>query len=242
MAQNIYDNPEFFAGYSQLERSLSGLAGTPEWPALRALLPDLCGRRVADLGCGFGWFYRWAREQGAVEVSGYDLSDRMLGRARSMTADGAITYAPADLEMLELPEATFDLVYSSLAFHYLVNLDRLLEQVRRSLAPGGRLVCSVEHPIFTAPTQPGWRVETDGRKVWSLDGYQVEGPRVTDWLAPGVVKQHRTLSSYLNLLIRLGFTLLHVEEWQPSEAQIAARPEWAEERERPMFLLLSALR
>ena len=41
MAQNIYDNEAFFAGYSRLPRSIEGLDGAPEWPALRALLPEL---------------------------------------------------------------------------------------------------------------------------------------------------------------------------------------------------------
>src|SRR3546814_13707297 len=50
MAQNIYDRPDFFAGYCRLERSRRGLDGAPEWPAVRALLPDLAGRRVLDLG------------------------------------------------------------------------------------------------------------------------------------------------------------------------------------------------
>ena len=40
MAQNIYDNPAFFEGYAQLPRSVQGLDGAPEWPALRAMLPD----------------------------------------------------------------------------------------------------------------------------------------------------------------------------------------------------------
>ena len=41
MTQNIYDDEEFFAGYSRLRRSVEGLDGAPEWPALSALLPDL---------------------------------------------------------------------------------------------------------------------------------------------------------------------------------------------------------
>lgn len=52
MAQNVYDRPEFFTGYSQLGRSLHGLAGAAEWPAIRAMLPDLRDLRVLDLGCG----------------------------------------------------------------------------------------------------------------------------------------------------------------------------------------------
>ena len=72
MTQNIYDDPGFFAAYRQLRRSVEGLAGAPEWPSLRALLPDLTGLRVVDLGCGFGWFCRWARESGAAHVVGLD--------------------------------------------------------------------------------------------------------------------------------------------------------------------------
>ena len=56
MTQNIYDNPEFFEGYSRLSRSVEGLDGAAEWPALKALVPDLRGLRVVDIGCGFGWF------------------------------------------------------------------------------------------------------------------------------------------------------------------------------------------
>jgi hypothetical protein len=41
MTQNVYDDPEFFAGYSRPGRSVEGLAGAAEWPALRALLPDM---------------------------------------------------------------------------------------------------------------------------------------------------------------------------------------------------------
>ena len=154
MTQNIYDNEEFFAGYSRLRRSVEGLEGAPEWPALRALLPDLRGCKVLDLGCGFGWFCRWARQQGAAHVLGIDVSNRMLARSRAATADPAITYTRADMEQLELPAEAFDLVYSSLALHYVKNLSGLMSQAYRSLVRGGILVFSVEHPIFTAPAQP----------------------------------------------------------------------------------------
>ncbi len=43
MTQNIYDDPEFFQGYSQMNRSIGGLDAAPEWPALKALLPSLHG-------------------------------------------------------------------------------------------------------------------------------------------------------------------------------------------------------
>jgi SAM-dependent methyltransferase len=140
MTQNIYDDPQFFEGYGRLPRSVAGLDGAPEWPALRALLPDLHGRKVLDLGCGYGWFCRWARENGAVDILGIDVSEKMLARAAATTQDKAIRYQRADMEQLELPAAAFDLVYSSLALHYVKDLERLMAQVHRSLAPGGSLV------------------------------------------------------------------------------------------------------
>ncbi|HTZ79039.1 MAG TPA: class I SAM-dependent methyltransferase [Stellaceae bacterium] len=242
MTQNIYDDDAFFAGYSRLPRSVEGLAAAPEWPALRALLPPLAGLRVLDLGCGFGWFCRWARESGAAMVLGIDVSERMLARARAETSDAAITYARVDLERPELAPAAFDLVYSSLALHYIAALDGLLAAVHRALVSGGRLVFSVEHPIYTAPSAPGWSTDAAGRKSWPVDGYLDEGPRSTDWLAKGVIKQHRTIAGYVNLLLRAGFTLARLEEWGPTAEQIAARPNLADEHRRPPFLLIAAQR
>jgi SAM-dependent methyltransferase len=242
MTQNIYDTQTFFDQYSQLDRSIEGLGGAPEWPALRALLPDPRGLRIVDLGCGFGWFCRWAAEQGAAHVRGLDISEKMLARAAATNAHATITYIRADLERLDLPEASFDIVYTSLALHYVEDLAGLVKNVHRAMVAGGHLVFSIEHPIYMASMHPRWLVDRDGGKSWPVDHYLVEGQRTTDWLAKGVVKQHRTIGTTLNLLIQTGFTIAHVEEWCPTDEQIAANPELAEERERPMFLLIAARR
>ena len=240
MTQNVYDDAAFFAAYSQLPRSVHGLDAAPEWPALRALLPNMRGLRVLDLGCGYGWFCRWARESGAAHVLGVDVSERMLARARELTEDAAIAYRHVDLERLTLPANSFDLVYSSLALHYIGDLDRLLSGVHRWLVTEAPLVFSAEHPIFTAPSLAEWSIDGCGRRTWPLDRYLEEGPRSRDWLMNGVVKHHRTLGTYVNLLLRLGFALTHLEEWGPTDTQIAQQPELAAERQRPMFVLLAA--
>ena len=240
MAQNVYDRPDFFAAYDALPRSIEGLAGAAEWPALRAMLPPMAGLRVLDLGCGFGWFCRWAREAGAVNVLGVDLSRRMLARAAEMTRDEAIRYERADLDSYRPPAEAFDLAFSSLALHYVVDVDRLFAAVRAALAPGGRLVLSTEHPILTAPPAQQWTSGPDGGPVWPLAGYAREGERRTDWLAPGIVKQHRRVATTLNALVDAGFVLERMIEWAPSPNDVAAHPEWEREMERPMFLLLSA--
>jgi SAM-dependent methyltransferase len=240
LAQNVYDRPEFFDGYSRMDRSVRGLDGAPEWPAIQMLLPELRRKRVVDLGCGFGWFARWAMTQGAAQVLAVDLSENMLSRARAETADPGVRYLRADLESLELPEETFDLAYSSLALHYVEGFGRLVGDVFQALVSGGRFVFSIEHPIFMASTSPGWLTTDDGGRTWPVDHYAIEGPRITDWLAKGVRKQHRTLGTTLNTLIDAGFAIRRVVEWSPTPEQLAAQPSLADELDRPMMALVAA--
>ena len=239
MAQNIYDDEAFFAAYAQLPRSVGGLNGAAEWVSIQEMLPDMRGLRVIDLGCGYGWFCRWSAEAGAAQVHGVDLSAMMLERAVADTNDDRITYEQRDLDSLELDPGQYDLVYSSLTFHYLVDLDRLFRQVHASLSPGGAFVFSVEHPILLSPRHQAFVDGPAGHPVWPLDGYLIEGERITDWLAPGVVKQHRTVATYVNTLIGAGFRLDRLVEWGPSDEQIADVPEWATEVDRPFLLLAS---
>ena len=242
MTQNIYDDPAFFDGYSRLPRSVGGLDAAPEWPELRAMLPEVRGRRIVDLGCGYGWFCRWARAAGAADVLGVDVSAKMLERARSELADPAITYALADLETIELPVDRFDLAYSSLTLHYIADVARLMREIHEALVPGGAFVFSTEHPIFMASRNAGWQLDADGRRTWPVDSYYDEGTRTTEWFTPGVVKYHRRLATTLNHLIAAGFTIARVEEFVPTPEQIAADPSLEKERERPMFLLVSTRR
>lgn len=242
MAQNIYDNPEFFSGYSQLPRQVHGLDGAPEWPAIQAMLPDLAGRRVVDLGCGFGWASRWMREQGAASVLALDLSENMISRARAYTADPKIDYRMADIEIVELPAATFDLAYSALTFHYVKDFQRLAQMLHQALTPSGSLVFTIEHPIFMAASHPHWIKDEDERMTWPVNRYSVEGERRTEWFAKGVLKYHRTIGTTLNTLIKAGFTIQAVEEFAPSAEQIRANPELKDEVERPMMLLIAAVR
>lgn len=244
MAQNVYDQEQFFNEYCKLPRSEKGLEGAEEWPTLRGLLGGLHDDRILDLGCGFGWFCRWARENGARQVRGIDISQNMLTRARAATAsDSAITYEVGDLDTVSLPNVpSYELVYSSLAFHYLSDLSSLFEKIYECLVPNGRFVFSVEHPIFTAPLTPSWDRDdnADGPKSWMLNSYAEEGPRVRDWLAKGVRKQHRTIDTYVSLLLKTGFVITALKEWMPTREYIEAHPEWVGERSRPLFLLLAA--
>ncbi len=110
------------------------------------------------------------------------------------------------------------------------------------LPAGGRFVFSIEHPIFSAPTVQAFRDGENGTRFWPLDNYLIEGQRSTNWFVDGVLKHHRTIATYLNALIAAGFTLSQIVEFGPSDAQLANDPRWIDERHRPQFLLVAAVR
>lgn len=80
--QNIYDNETFFEGYRKIRENEVNANKLFEIPALLSLMPDLRGRKVLDLGCGFGEHCKYFMEAGADHVTGIDISEKMLAVAK----------------------------------------------------------------------------------------------------------------------------------------------------------------
>src|SRR5690606_10462188 len=132
---------------------------------LRTMLPPMAGLRILDLGCGFGYFARWAVEQGAAHVTGLDLSEKMLAEAGKNCAGLPVTLARADLETADFGTDQYDLVFSSLAVHYLADFDAFLARVRKAVRDDGRFVFSMEHPVFAARANPEFVTDATGHQV-----------------------------------------------------------------------------
>ena len=242
MKENKYDDPRFFEKYSQMARSRKGLAGAGEWRELEKLLPDFHGRRVLDLGCGYGWHCQYAAGHGAASVLGTDISQKMLETARERNPGPSIEYRQAAMEDLRFPDGTFDVVLSSLAFHYVKEFGPLVQNISRWLTPGGSFVFSVEHPVFTAYGSQDWYYGPNGEILhFPVDNYYLEGPREAVFLGERVTKYHRTLTTYLDTLLENGFRLARVVEPQPPENMMDL-PGMRDELRRPMMLLVSAVK
>jgi SAM-dependent methyltransferase len=242
--QNVYDDQSFFSGYQQMERFGSGWDKAMEQPSFLALLPDVLGQRVLDLGCGVGQLALHLAQQGAAEVIGVDVSARMLGLARSERTYPRVTYQLQAIEEVEFSPERFELVVSSLAFHYVQDYASLVRRIAAWLVPGGTLAFSTEHPIYTArlPTN-GWVVNEQGQRTgWVIDDYSDEGVREENWFVEGVRKYHRPMSTLLNNLIDAGLRIDRVMEPAPGEERLRDHPQDVDERRRPMFLLIRATR
>ncbi len=240
--QNIYDNPTFFEGYSRLRERAVNANNLFEIPARMALLPDLAGKAVLDLGCGTGEHCAEYARRGAAKVVGIDISEKMLAVAREKNADPRVEYRRLPMERVGELEGPFDLVVSALALQYVEDFASVVAAVYNLLKPGGRFVFSQENPINTCfTTGERWTKDAAGNKLWAnVSNYSVDGVRESTWFVDGVKKYHRTFSSVINALADAGFIVEKLVEPYPDEAMAREYPDYADLLHKPDFLLVRA--
>lgn len=238
--QNEYDNELFFKEYAKMSRSTDGLNAAGEWHQLKPLFPDLTGKTVLDLGCGYGWHCKYAEDMGASSILGIDISHKMIETAKARNAGNSITYHLCGIEEYEYPEETYDLVVSNLALHYIEDLEPVFKKVHQTLKQNGTFLFNIEHPSFTAGVNQDWIYKEDGTPAyWPMDDYYYPGERHTRFLGCDVVKYHHTLTQILMGLIDSGFEIKAVIEAEPPEDMMDI-PSFKDEMRRPMMLLVKA--
>lgn len=241
MGENKYDNQNFFDKYSQMARSIYGLQGAGEWHTFKKMFPNLEGKSVLDLGCGYGWHCKYAVENNAKEVVGIDSSEKMLGKAREINNDVKIEYMNSSIEEVVIKKDYFDVVISSLVFHYIKDFNSVCKKVYDGLKDDGDFVFSVEHPIFTAEGKQEWYSDDAGDIMhWPVDNYFIEGKRTSNFLGEEVIKYHKTLTTYINTLLKCGFEIKEVIEPMPPKEMLEEIHGMKDELRRPMMLLISA--
>jgi malonyl-CoA O-methyltransferase len=111
-----------------------------ERPETEALVGDVRGQRVLDLGAGIGHYAGWARARGAKVAVALDVTAEMLARAPrpSVVADAA---------RLPFGPESFDLVVGALLISFVKDRGRILREAARVLRPGGSLVLSDLHEV-----------------------------------------------------------------------------------------------
>jgi SAM-dependent methyltransferase len=87
--------------------------------------------RILDIGCGGGWTTFLLGERGH-DVRGLDLHDGAL--------DVDVPYTKGDATALPFPDASFDVVAMYQTLEHVAEPERALEEARRVLQPGGRLI------------------------------------------------------------------------------------------------------
>jgi len=182
------------------------------------MLGDIGSLQVCDLACGEGFLSRLLAAQGA-NVTGVDLSVNLLQHAERQSKGLAIEYIRDDARSLaRVDDASFDAVVCNMALMDIPDLDATMLSVHRVLKKGGKFVFCVLHPCFETPFDDGnppHEVDNEGNLIAiRVTQYREEGKWFSD--SSGVRGTlgsiHRTLSTYLNGLIRGGFAITEISE------------------------------
>lgn len=143
----------------------------------------------------------------------------------------------SSIEDWNYPEASFDLVVSRLALHYVENVEECFRNVYKTLVPGGRFVFSVEHPVLTSCNRS--KEGSKRRADWIVDNYFETGERNYPWLGSTVVKYHRTVEDYFAAVQKAGLMVKSLRESRPSPSQLD-HEEYVRRLRIPLFLFISA--
>lgn len=238
---NTYDDKHFFEEYCRL-REGENYNDTLETPAMLSLLDSVDGLRILDIGCGFGKTSALLSDMGAQYVLGTDISERMVAKAEREYGRRNVEYRVLPAEDISEIGKEFDLVWSSLCFHYVNDLEQLLRDIHSILRGKGTLIFSVEHPLSTASYDGYYTNGPEGWTGYHLSDYGMEGERRSTWFDTEIVTYHRMMSTILNMLVRSGFDVEHVLEPLPDDAAIKRLPRMIREYQKPSFVVFKAVK
>jgi SAM-dependent methyltransferase len=196
--------------------------------------------RVLDVGCGEGQVSRLAARSAAL-VAGIDPTWGQIEVAAER--GGGPVYARSGAGALPFRTGTFDAVVACLVFEHIRDVDDAIGEVARVLAPGGRFLFFLNHPLLQTPNS-GWiddQVLDPPEQYWRIGAYLVEDETV-EQVEKGVFIPfiHRPLHRYVNAMADNGLLVERMEEPEPPPGFLSRAEEYAEAATIPRLLFLRA--
>jgi len=209
-------------------------------PAFFDMLPSVDGLKGLDIGCGEGNNTRLLAERGA-RVSAIDISKVFIKHAQERENEQplGIDYRVASAVELPYADASFDFAASFMCLMDVPETEKVLSEAFRILRPGGFLQFSIEHPCYNTPYRRNLRDENGATYALEVGGYfETMDGEVPEWIFGSLPRDkrknykpfktprfRRTVSEWLNLLIKTGFLLEEVREPRPGDATVKECPD-----------------
>lgn len=150
MTQQVYSTANYGGTAPEnYERYFVPSIGAPVAKDLIRIAALSPGERVLDVACGTGVVTRMAAEAlgPAGTIGGLDVNPGMISVARAAAPAGAnIDWYETSAEAIPLPDDAFDVLLCQMGLQFIPDKLAALKEMRRILAPGGRLVLSVPGP------------------------------------------------------------------------------------------------
>ena len=196
--------------------------------------------RVLDVGCGEGQVSRAvARLPGVDSVVGVDPTWAQVQAAARR--GGGVKVGRAAAAPLPFLSGAFDAVVACLVFEHVEAMDAAVTEVGRVIAPGGRFLFLLNHPLLQTPGS-GWIDDTIlEEQYWRIGPYLLEDNSLEEvekdvWI-PFI---HRPLSRYVNAMAGAGLYVTHMEEPAPPPGFLARAAEYRDAATIPRLLVLRA--
>ncbi|WP_057762755.1 class I SAM-dependent methyltransferase [Cytobacillus praedii] len=173
------------------------------------LFREMKNKKVLDVGCGSGHSLLYMANKGAGELWGVDFSQSQINTAKETLSglDAQLFCSPMEKE-IGLPKLYFDYVYSIYAIGWTTDLQITFKLIHSYLKQEGSFIFSWDHPLYAHITSKDGEISLTGsyqnEEVVTYETFKGED-------APMVIHK-RKLSTYINELIKAGFTIDSVIE------------------------------
>lgn len=208
-------------------------------PSFFEILPDIKGMRGIDIGCGEGSNTRLLAKQGAI-IEAIDIAPVFIEKAKALEKEYplGINYSVASATQLPYQNESFEFATSFMCLMDLPDQEKALMEAIRVLKPGGFFQFSIEHPCFKTPHLKKVKTESGKTYAYEIGDYFSETKgKIEEWIfgdAPNEIKSrmskfkvpnfHKTLSFWINTIIKSGFLIEQINEPYPTDDIILRKP------------------
>ena len=217
-------------------------------PNLMRLIDPKPGQKILEIGCGEGFFSEELARKGSA-VTACDISPELIALAQKKGKAKYLVTPAQNLSMFA--NGSIEVVLAVLTLQNMERLDVVMKEVSRVLAPHGRFIFVLNHPMIRIPQASSWDYDEEKKVQYRrLDAYLSERRTAID-MHPGKGKKsltysfHRSLQEYMKLLRGGGFAITRLEEWishKTSQPGPRAKAEDVSRKEFPLFMMIEATR
>ena len=214
-------------------------------PRMLGMLGDVAGRRILDLGCGEGGYSRQLKRRGA-NIMGIDGSETLvrIARERAEVENLDMQFICANANALDtIADSSCDIVVAAMSLMDVEDYPGAVREIRRVLCNGGTLVMSITHPCFTGRVAE-WERDPDDRHhllYFKVDRYfdrQAWEETISRESSARMLRRHRPLQDYVQVLLREEFLLRDFCEAEPTEDELRKSDRFRKLARLPYFLFM----